>query len=136
MEKEKSVFELVNELGLNFTQLAAQEIALTKIEFTSWLSQMIKYTFIVAAGLLLAYAGLLYLLLALFLGSETSVAHLPGVDLRYWMPPFIIGAVVVSTSGLAIWLGANGLRKTQQISWPHQSPHKEKSQWIFNQVKT
>jgi hypothetical protein len=84
---DRPVGGLLSDLARQFTLLLRQEMALARAEIVGKVGQLGSASALVAAGGLIAFAGLLYLLAAATLGLGTVV--------EMWLAALIVGAVVV-----------------------------------------
>ncbi|HEX5222793.1 MAG TPA: phage holin family protein [Verrucomicrobiae bacterium] len=100
--------ELIRELRDETGTLVAQKIALAKAEITEKGRRLGKNAISIAAGLALAYAGLILLLLAvrdlLFSGMVDGGVS---VGVALWLAPLIVGLVV----GVIGWVLVNQGKK-------------------------
>lgn len=71
--EEKSLGELFVELSRDALRLAAQELGLTKIDMSRKVSDVWKYSRYYRAGVLVAYAGFIFILAALVIELSTVI---------------------------------------------------------------
>lgn len=100
--------ELIRELRDETATLVGQEIALAKAEIAEKSRRMAKDVIYIAAGVALAYAALILLLLAVrdFLFSGLVEGGL-SVGVAMWLSPLIVGVVV----GVVGWVMVNHGKK-------------------------
>ena len=99
---ENTLPELVRELRDEVSTLMRQEVALAKAELRENGKLMVKNTIFIAIGAVLAFAGLLFLLLALMEALGIALVKAGAqVEVALWLAPLII-AFVVAIIGWAL----------------------------------
>lgn len=102
-KQERSLGELLGDLTREITTLVRQEMALAKAEMSQKAAKVGKDVGFIAAGGLVAYAGLLALVAALILGLWT-------LGLPAWAAALLVGLFVTAGGGLLVWNGLNALK--------------------------
>ena len=114
---DRSIGELIGDLTRETTQLVRQEINLAKTEMTVKAVKVSKDIGLIAAGGILAFAGLLTLVAFLVL--------LISVKLAPWLSALLVGVVLVGIGGA---LAMSGLAKLKEVDpVPHQAVEALKS---------
>lgn len=135
-EQTHSLPGLIRELRDETTMLLRQEVALAKAEMSEKTSRMMRNAVYIALGGVIAYAGLVVLLLAcrdlLYLALANNVVE-PSTAL--WLAPLIIGVTV----GLVGW--AMIAKGKKALSHESLTPEKtietlrEDKEWIQQRAK-
>jgi hypothetical protein len=99
---ERSISGLLSDLASQVGLLLRQEVALLKAELRGKAGQLGTGTALVAAGGLVAFAGLLYLLAAAVLGLANI--------LDPWLAALIVGLVVALVGGALVMAGRSRLQ--------------------------
>jgi len=124
----RSLSELFGDLARDMGTLVSQEIALARTELTDKASRVAKDVAMLAAGGLVAYAGLLAIIAAIiFLMADRGVP--------LWVSALIVGAIVVGIGVLLVQRGIAALRN--QDLTPRQTIEsiKEDTRWAKEQVR-
>jgi hypothetical protein len=100
---EKSLGDLLSDLGREFGELVRAEIALARVELTDRATRLGRDAGMLIAGGLVAYAGFLVLLGAITL----ALALL----LPLWLSALIVAIVVMAAGGLLVQRGLAHLRR-------------------------
>lgn len=100
-DTSRSLGELFSELTADLSTLMRKEIQLAQAEMTEKLSAATRSVVLIAAGGLIAYAGLLGLLAAL-------VIALGGL-MPYWLSALLVGLVVVIVGAVLVQSGRSSL---------------------------
>jgi len=103
-QQDRSLGELFGDLSREITTLVRQEMALARTEMSQKLSRLGKDAGFVAAGGLVAYAGLLTLIAALVI-----ILHQAGLAL--WASALLVGLVVAGVGGFLVVRGLNALKQ-------------------------
>ena len=124
---ERSLGDLFGDLARDMGTLVSQEMTLARTELTEKASRVGKDVAVLAAGGLVAYAGLL----AIIAAAIVLIADL-GVPL--WASALIVGVVVAVVGYLLVQRGISALRR--QDLTPHQTIQsiKEDTQWAKEQI--
>ncbi|HET6569351.1 MAG TPA: phage holin family protein [Rhodothermales bacterium] len=126
LRDDQSLGQLFSELTRDTRTLVRQEIDLARTEITSKASKAGKSIGYIAAGGLVAYAGLIVLLM--------GVAYLLAVVLPLWLATVIIGAIVIGVGYAFLQTGLDGLKKTDFRLARTQETLQEDKQWIKEQI--
>jgi len=124
----RSLGELFGDLARDMGTLVNQEITLARTELTEKASRVAKDVAMLAAGGLVAYAGLLAIIAAIiFLMADRGVP--------LWVSALIVGAIVVGIGVLLVQRGIAALRN--QDLTPRQTIEsiKEDTRWAKEQVR-
>jgi Putative Actinobacterial Holin-X, holin superfamily III len=126
VKEERSLGELFAELSRETSTLVRQEVDLAKSELTHKASEVGKDVGFLAAGALVAYAGLLALI-------ATLVIALIQLGWTPWIAALIVGLVVTGAGAWLVWTGISALR-TEGIA-PRQTIEtlREDAQWAKEQ---
>ena len=101
---ERSLGELFGDLTRQLSTLIRQEFQLARTEMTDKAATAGKNVGFIAAGGVLAYAGLLAIIAGIVLALALAIPA--------WLSALIVGIVVAIIGGLLIWKGVNTLRST------------------------
>jgi hypothetical protein len=124
---ERPVGGLLSDLARQFTLLLRQEMALARAEIVDKIGQLGSATGLIAAGGLIAFAGLLYLLAAATLGL--------GKVVEMWLAALIVGGVVLLVgAGLAL-LGRARLQASNLVPLRTVRSLKDDAAWAKEQVR-
>jgi len=132
---EHPLTDLIRELRDETATLVRQEIALAKAEITEKSSRMAKHAISIAAGVALAYAALVLLLLAIrdFLFSGmVSAGMSPGVAV--WVSPLIVAIVVGIVGWILISQGKKRLAKEGIAPEKTVETLREEKDWLKHKI--
>lgn len=101
-QRERSIGELLKDITRDFTMLFREEVALAKAEIQQTLRTAVKDVVFVAAGGLVAYAGLLALVASAVLGLANVIDP--------WLSALIIGGVVTLIGILVLMRGLEEMK--------------------------
>lgn len=132
----RGVADLLKSLRDESTVLLRQEVALAKAELSEKAAKAGRNAAYLAAGALVAYLGLIFVLLAVTAGLTGGLAA-AGVPTRHavWIAPLIVG-VVIAAIGVALVLTAiRTLKNTDQLV-PHKTMDslRENAQWARHKL--
>ena len=124
---DRSLGDLFGDLARDMGTLVSQEMTLARTELTEKAARVGKDIAMLAAGGLVAYAGLLAIIAAVIVLMADR-----GVPL--WASALIVGAIVAGVGALLIQRGLTALR--QQDLTPRQTIQslKEDTQWAKEQI--
>jgi uncharacterized membrane protein len=124
---ERSLGDLFGDLARDMGTLVSQEMTLARTELTEKASRVGKDVAMLAAGGLVAYAGLLAIIAAV-------IALLADLGMPLWVSALIVGVVVAVVGYLLVRRGISALKR--QDLTPHQTIQsiKEDSQWAKEQI--
>jgi hypothetical protein len=127
----RSFADLLKELRDETRLLVQQEIALARTEVSEKVSQTARNSSKLAVGGLVAYAGLIFLLLALAFLIEYGLVYAGLAEPNAaWMGAGIVG-LVVAIIGTAMAMNAkNNLKQASLVPERTKESLKENKQWI------
>jgi uncharacterized membrane protein len=102
VQEDKSLKGLFADLNKEITTLFRQEIALAKSEISEDVSQVGNAVVSMAAGGLVAFVGVIFIIQALVL---VLARVMPG-----WLAAFIVGAIVVAVGIMLLYRGRNKMK--------------------------
>lgn len=123
---ERGVGELISNLYRDFQRVLIQTVELAKTEMSEKTSKLAKDGVLVAVGGVLAFAGFLFLLLAL-----TAVLALV---MPFWVAALIVGGL---TSAIGAGLASSGYSKMKKVDLtPERTVQslKEDREWLKSQM--
>jgi hypothetical protein len=123
---DRSLGELFSELSRETTTLVRQEVDLAKTELTHKASEVGKDVGFIAAGALVAYAGLLALV-------ATVIIALAQLGVTWWLAALIVGVVVLAIGGVLVQSGISALRNANLAPKQTMQSIQEDAQWAKNQ---
>jgi cytochrome c biogenesis protein ResB len=132
-----SLADLVRELRNEFTLLVRQEVALAKTEATEKVSRFARNGVFLAAGGMVAYAGLIILLLG---ASAGLYVGLVAAGLSHatsgWLAPLIVGATVALVGLVLIQKAISTMRNESVL--PERTVHtlQEDKDWVKRKVQS
>jgi hypothetical protein len=106
--EERSLGELLGDLSTEITTLVRQEMTLAKTEISQKAARVGKDVGFLAAGGLVAYAGLLTLIAAL-------VIILAEVGMPWWASALLVGLAVAGLGGFFVMKGLNNLKQEDLV---------------------
>jgi hypothetical protein len=124
---DRSLGELFADLGREISTLVRQEATLAKAELYQKVVRFGKDAGMVAAGVGVAYAGLLAIIACIIIAIADA-------GLAWWASALLVGVVVAALGGLLVWQGLQAM-KHEELA-PRQSIEtvKEDAQWIRNRA--
>jgi hypothetical protein len=125
---EPTLGELVAELSEDMSKLVRNEIKLAKVETMETVSTASRNVALMAGGGLLAYAGLIVLLigLAILVGQAIN---------SYWLAALLVGVIVIGIGGVLLSIGRSGLKNLSVTPEKTIETLKDDARWIKEQVK-
>jgi len=124
---ERSLGDLFGDLARDIGTLVSQEMTLARTELTEKASQVGKDVAFLAAGGLVAYAGLLAIIAAVIVFIAER-----GVPL--WASALIVGAIVAAVGYLLVQRGISALRRQDLTPRQTIASLKEDTQWAKEQI--
>lgn len=125
---ERSLGDLFGDLARDMRTLVSQELALARTELSGKAAQVGKEIAMLAAGGLVAYAGLL----AIIAGVIVLIAEL-GVPL--WVSALVVGLVVVGIGYVLVQRGISALKHEDFAPRQTIESIKEDTQWAKEQIR-
>ena len=131
----ESIADLFKDLRDEAVLLVRQEVALAKTEMSEKMARMGRNAAYVAAGMMVAFVGLVLILLAAAAGLAVVLDDTGAREQAPWLAPLIVGAVVVIIGAVAAMKGINTI-KNQSLK-PQQTIDSitEDKKWIQNKTK-
>ena len=127
VEDNRSIGDLLGDLGRQVSTLVRREIDLARVEVTQGARSMGRGAATVAAGGLLAYAGLLALLAAIVLGLVQA-----GLD--PWLAAAIVAVVVLTIGAVLVSIGLKAIRESNIAPTQTAETVKENVEYIKEHV--
>ena len=126
-QAERPVGGLLSDLARQTGLLLRQEVALAKSELFQKMGQLGTGAGMLAAGGLVAFAGVLCLLAAATLGLA--------IVLEPWLAALIVGVVVLVLGGLLAWLGKSRMQAENLVPQRTIRSLKDDAEWAREQVR-
>lgn len=130
-----SIGDLLKKLRDEIGQLFSQEVALAKTEMEEKLTRAALQVAYLAAGALIAFAGLLFLLLAVTAGLAVALiaADMPAA-VAMWLAPLLVG-VLVAIVGYGLTQSAiSTLRRQSVVPRKTIRSLEEDQEWLSNRM--
>ena len=124
---ERSLGDLFAELARETSTLVRQEVQLAKAELTQSASEAGRGIASLVAGGAIAYAGFLFLLLAVVLGLWDA-------GLEPWQSALIVGLVVVAVGGFLVQRARESLKPANLAPRRTVETLKEDQEWAKEQI--
>ena len=124
---ERSLGDLFSELSRETTTLVRQEVQLAKAELTQSATAAARGLGMLGAGGAVAYAGLLFVLLAIVFGLIEA-----GWDA--WLAALVVGLVVVALGAILVWRAREALKPANLAPQKTVETLKEDAAWAKEQV--
>lgn len=124
---ERTLGALLADLTREASRLFRQEIALAKAEIADRISHLGTGAVELAAGGLIAYAGLLALIAAAILGLAEV--------LPAWLAALIIAVVVLALGGVLVLIGRRHLEPTKLVPYRTMRSLRDDADWAREQVR-
>lgn len=125
-QAEPSLGQLLNELTGDMSTLVRQELELAKAETMQKVSQATRSIMMMVAGGLLAYAGLIAIVIA--------AAIALGSLMPYWLSSLIVGLVVVAIGAVLIMSGRSSLTNLSMVPENTVETLKQDARWAKEQM--
>jgi uncharacterized membrane protein YqjE len=123
---DRSLGELFSELSRQTSTLIRQEVALAKAEIKEKGSEVGKDVGMMAAGGLLAYAGLLALI--------ATIIIILAEFMEWWLSALIVSIVVLGIGGMLVQRGMSALKQTNMKPEQTIETLKEDKEWAKKQL--
>jgi hypothetical protein len=127
---DRSLGQLIKEFRDETTSLFRKEIALARTEMSEKVSRLSRNVAYLIAGALVAFAGLVVLLIAA--GAAVSAALIAaGMEVNaLWLGPLIVGFLVTFVGALMVIKGKNTLQKESLVPEKTAESLKENKEWV------
>jgi len=127
LREERSLGDLFSDLSRETTTLVRQEVQLAKAELTQSATEAVRGIGMLVAGGAVAYAGLLFLLLAVVFGLIEA-----GWDA--WLSALVVGLVVVAIGGVLVLRARESLKPANLAPRRTVETLKEDQEWAKEQI--
>ena len=127
LRDERSLGDLFSDLSRETTTLVRQEVQLAKAELTQSATEAARGIGMLVAGGAVAYAGLLFLLLAIVFGLIEA-----GWDA--WLSALVVGLVVVAIGAVLVLRGRESLKPANLAPQKTVETLKEDAAWAKEQI--
>jgi hypothetical protein len=124
---ERSLGDLFSDLSRETTTLVRQEVQLAKAELTQSATEAVRGIGMLVAGGAVAYAGLLFLLLAIVFGLIEA-----GWDA--WLSALVVGLVVVAIGAVLVLRARESLKPANLAPQKTVETLKEDAAWAKEQI--
>ena len=124
---ERSLGDLFSDLTRETSTLLRQEVQLAKAELTQSATEAMRGIGVLAAGGAVAYAGLLFVLLAVVFGLITA-------GLEPWLAALIVGLVVVAIGAVLVLRAREALKPANLAPQQTVETLKEDFEWAKEQI--
>jgi len=124
---ERSLGDLFSDLSRETTTLVRQEVQLAKAELTQSATEVARGVGMLVAGGAVAYAGLLFLLLAIVFGLIQA-----GWDA--WLSALVVGLVVVAIGAILVLRARESLKPANLAPRRTVETLKEDQEWAKEQI--
>ena len=134
-DDNRSVGSLLRDLRDETTLLLRQEVALAKTELSEKAARYGRNAGYLAVGGVVAFAGVLFLLLALTVGLY---AVLVALDVSHyvagWLAPLIVGAAVTAIGYSLVQKAINAFKHESPVPERTKESLQENKQWLQHKV--
>ena len=127
LRDERSLGDLFSDLSRETTTLVRQEVQLAKAELTQSATEVARGIGMLVAGGAVAYAGLLFLLLAIVFGLIQA-----GWDA--WLSALVVGLVVVAIGAILVLRARESLKPANLAPRRTVETLKEDQEWAKEQI--
>jgi hypothetical protein len=127
LRDERSLGDLFSDLSRETTTLVRQEVQLAKAELTQSATEAARGIGMLVAGGAVAYAGLLFLLLAIVYGLIEA-----GWDA--WLSALVVGLVVVAVGAILVLRARESLKPANLAPRRTIETLKEDQEWAKEQI--
>ncbi len=124
---QESLGDLFSALTTDLSTLVQEEVALARTEIQETVSKAISSAVGVIAGGVIAYAGLIMLLIAV------AFALAPVVD-SFWLASLIVGLIVIIVGAILLVSGINTLKNLNPVPEKTIQTLKDDAQWAKEEV--
>jgi hypothetical protein len=127
LRDERSLGDLFSDLARETSTLVRQEVQLAKAELTQSATEAGRGAAMLAAGGLVAYAGLIFVLLAIVYGLVET-----GMD--PWLSALIVGLVGIAIGAVMLLRGRESLKPDNLAPRKTVETLKEDRAWVQEQI--
>ena len=127
LRDERSLGDLFSDLSRETTTLVRQEVQLAKAELTQSATEAARGIGMLVAGGAVAYAGLLFVLLAIVFGLIEA-----GWDA--WLSALVVGVVVVAIGAILVLRAREFLKPANLAPRRTVETLKEDQEWVKEQI--
>jgi len=127
LRDERSLGDLFSDLARETSTLVRKEVHLAKAELTQSATEAGRGAAMLAAGGLVAYAGLIFVLLAIVYGLIET-----GMD--PWLSALIVGLVVIAIGAVMLLRGRESLKPDNLAPRKTVETLKEDRAWVQEQI--
>jgi hypothetical protein len=130
----RSLGTLIKEFRDELTAMFRQEVALARTEMSEKASRVTRDAIMIAAGALLAFAGLIVALIAA--GHAISMALISAgmEENALWLGPLIVGTVVALLGIGMLFAGKSQLKNESLVPEKTVQSMKENKEWVQHKV--
>jgi uncharacterized membrane protein YqjE len=126
-QMQRSVAQILEDIASNLTQLVQGEFRLAKSELREGAEKVAVPGATLGAGVVLAFYGLGFLLLATVYALSLVMAG--------WLATLIVGGVLTVAAGILIIAGATKLKRVSLTPYKTIQTLEEDVQWAKQQIK-
>jgi len=126
-ETDRSLSVLFSELSEDFSYLVRKEVELARTETMEKINTATRSILLMVAAGLLAYAGLI----ALLISAADLIYAAVGV---YWISSLIVGVVVLILAAILFFVGRSALQQMQVVPEKTIESLKDDAQWVKEQI--
>lgn len=131
----RGITDLLKDLRDETTTLLRQEVALAKTELTEKSGRLGRNLGYLATGGMVAYAGLLFLLLAATAALRVGLEKMGlSDDISVWLAPLIVGLVVAGIGYVLVQKAITTLKHESVVPEKTVASLQENKQWIQQKV--
>lgn len=126
-QPQRTMSDVLQDIVSNIQQIIRSEFVLAKVEVTEKAQKASKPAAITAAGVVLAFYGLGFLLLAAIYALSLAMPT--------WLAALIIGFFVVILAGIFVGAGISALKRIDPVPEKTVRTVKENVQWAKDRIK-
>lgn len=127
MSAEPSLGDLFTELTYDLSTLVRKEIDLARTETVEKVAQATRSVVFIMAGGMLAYAGLI----ALIIAAAVALANV----MPFWLSTLLVGLLVLIVGAIFVQSGRNMLASMSLVPEKTVESIKEDTAWVKEQVR-
>lgn len=126
-QPQRTMSDVLQDIVSNIQQIIRSEFVLAKVEVTEKAQKASKPAVITAAGVVLAFYGLGFLLLAAIYALSLAMPT--------WLAALIIGFFVAILAGIFVGAGISALKRIDPVPEKTVQTVKENVQWAKDRIK-